>query len=360
MFLLNSKTEWNDYFPIISPSQTYGSSLYTTKQSPSGPNVYVSNCLFSRCTSTSNGGAFSCTSVKCLLIESSSFFTCSTSDRFGGVIYTTGVSECILYKVCGSDCLSTFSSSSSYSGGQFAQIYTNNVASDKNYFNYSSVVRCVNEIMRSYHVLDLKYGNICCPSINVSVNRCSTQPVIWCVSYKNLNYVTCSLTYSSFADNNATLHNCFYIGSSSEIYEIKSCNILRNTQVVPDQRGIILTCGSLTIKDSCILENRANRIFYTTSSSYTITLSNCTVDTVTQSVTLINTVTKSFIHALKHMSTQNCHSGYDSVGSQTAVPPPKEKTLYCHTCKIIYYRARISDFFSFHCIFIFSFIHSDN
>ena len=102
------------------------------------------------------------------------------------------------------------------------------------------------------------------------------------------------------------------------------------------------------IKNSCILDSRANCIFY--SYSYTITLSNCTVDSTSNNGYLIiqNTVTKSFLHALNHMSTQNCHSGYDSAGSLTAIPLPttsKDKIIYCYTCKII--KARVSDFFTF-------------
>jgi predicted outer membrane repeat protein len=356
MFLLNTKTEWNDYFSEISPSQTYGPKLFTTTLTSSGPNVYVSNCLFSKCTSTNNGGAISCTSVKYLLIESSTFFSCNTSASNGGAIYITGINECILYKVCSNGCCSTYSGGSS--SGQFAHITTNNAASDKNYFNYSSITRCLNEITGSWYNLRLQNGKICCPSINISMNKCYMQPIFFCYGYVS-NFVTCLFTYSSFVDNNATAHNCIAIGTTSEIDKIKCCNILRNTQVVLGSRGIILSNGNLTLKDSCILENKANCIFYGSSSSM-ITLSNCTVDSVTyyNSFTIQNTVTKSFLHALNHISTQNCHSGYDSVGSLTAIPLPtsKEKIKYCFTYKII--RARISDFFSFICLFIFTFIQS--
>ena len=51
-------------------------------------------------------------------------------------------------------------------------------------------------------------------------------------------------------------------------------------------------------------------------SSSTIILSNCTVNKTTYNRNLVtqNTVTKSFILALNHISTQNCHSRYDYAG----------------------------------------------
>jgi hypothetical protein len=219
-------------------------------------------------------------------------------------------------------------------------------------------------IVARYTQVYLNNGKICCPSTNISLNKCDFQPAIRCYPYKESNYVTCSLTYCSLIDNNSTDDNCILFSSTGAEYEIKSCNILRNTIVVLSGRGTIYSSGNLMIKDSCILENKANYIFNQGSSSYTITLSNCTVDSTLNNgyLTIQNTVTKSFLHALNHMSTQNCHSGYDSAGSLTAIPPlmPQEKIIYCRTCKIIQYRAKVSDFFTFISLFIITFIHSDN
>jgi hypothetical protein len=136
-------------------------------------------------------------------------------------------------------------------------------------------------------------------------------------------------------DNIASWYTCIYFARSNANHEIKCCNIIRNTQVSLNTQGTISLYGKIMIEDSCILENKADYIFYITSSSYTITLSNCTVDkttTSTGSLIIRNTVTKSFIHALNHMSTQNCNAKYDSVGTLTPIIPPlsssKRQRLY--------------------------------
>jgi hypothetical protein len=360
MFLFNAKTAWNDYFPGISPSQTYGPKLFTSTIFPSGPNVYVLNCLFISCSSSNSGGAISSETVKYLLIESSSFFSCRTSNINGGAIYiySTNSNECILYKVCGYDCCSTHTSNSNC---QFAFLYTNNAASDKSYFNYSSISRCVTENSATWYTLELIYGKICCPSVNISMNKCKYTSGIYCVPYKDSNSVTCSLTYSSFIDNVANGHTCIYISTAGSVQEIKYCNILRNTQGSLSSLGTFRTSGNLKIEDSCILENKADYIFYQ-GSSYTITVSSCTVDSTSNNgkLTIKNTVTKNFVLALNHMSTQNCNALYDSVGSLTAISPQSsQETIICYcTCRIIHYHAKISDFFTFICLFMFTFIHT--
>jgi hypothetical protein len=361
--MCDSKYSWSEYF-TGTPETTLVPGEYDSRQTPTGSSVYVLNCLFNRFTSGSNGGALYLTSTTYLLIESSSFFSCKTSSSKGGAVYFSNSSgQCVFHNVCGNDCFSTYSSS--YSSGQFAYILVNDGASSKNYFNYSSITRCVNEVKSAEYNLYLKYGKVCCPSTNISLNKCDYQPVFRFVPYKESNSVTCSITFCSFVDNNSTNDNCIHFYATGAEYEIKYCNILRNTIVVLSGRGTIYSNGNLMIKDSCILENKANYIFNQGSSSYTITLSNCTVDSTSNNgyLTIQNTVTKSFLHALNHMSTQNCHSGYDSAGSLTAIPLPttsKEKIIYCYTCKIIQYRAKVSDFFTFISLFVITFIHSDN
>jgi predicted outer membrane repeat protein len=343
------KTVWSDYFtgnPTIQQQKEY-----TTTQTLSGT-VHVFNCLFKSTTSGTHGGAFYCTSVTYLLVESSSFFSCRTSNSCGGAIYfNNGNGQCVLHEVCGYDCISTSTSGSS---GQFVYITVNNTLSSKNYVNYSSIVCCVNELSSTYYTLWLYNGNICCPSVNISMNKCYSRPGIYCIPFYDSNSVTCSILYSTFADNIATNSICIELGTGGAKIEFKSCNIIRNTQVYTGYWGTFYTHGNVMIKDSCILENNANRIFYVV--SYTLTLSKCTVDKTTSTGSFIiqNTVTKSFIHALNHMSTRNCHSEYDSAGYLTPViqtPYPSKKKKH--------YYSRLSDFVSLLCVFLFHFIHSD-
>jgi hypothetical protein len=152
----------------------------------------------------------------------------------------------------------------------------------------------------------------------------------------------------------------FILLTSGAKYEIKSCNIIRNSQVTVNYYGIITTWGNTMIEDSCILENNATPIFYTASSSYRITLSNCTVDSTSNNGYLItqNTATKSFILALNHMSTQNCHSEYDVVGYLTPITPhPSKKQIHCFTGQNIFLLIRNEDVVSLISILIFNFIH---
>jgi hypothetical protein len=353
------RSAWNDYFTTTNPTNP-NSQTYTSRQTFSDTSVYISNCLFRSITSGSDGGALYCTSVTYLLVELTSYFSCSTSSRYGGALYfsNTGSGQCVLHSVCGYDCCSTYTSRSD---GQFARIYVNNGLTSKNYVNYSSIVRCVNQISGSYYVLWLSSGRIYCPSINISMNKCPYISSIHCNPFTDSNSFTCSLTYSTIADNFASISVLIYLTTGGANYEINNCNILRNTQGYHGTDGTFCTYGNLMIKDSCILENIAYYIFRQYS-SYTITLSSCTIDSTSNDgrLTTENTVTKSFILALNHMFTRNCYSEYDAIGMLTPIkqsPSSTRKQIQLCTCGKCFCRCQLGDFFSLHSIFIFNFIH---
>jgi hypothetical protein len=355
---MHSKAAWNDYF--TGNPNLIQSNEYKTKPALSDANVYILNCLFISITSSGDGGALQCTSVQNLLIESTSFLYCKTNNNNGGAIFfsNSGSGQCVLNEVCGYDCYSTYTSSSACE--QFAYIYVYDVASSRNYVNYSSITRCVNDFSNSYYIMRHYYGNIFYPSANLSMNKCGYR-AIFCVPSTDSNYATCSFSYSTFADNIATSYTFFCLPSSSPKFEIKSCNILRNTQSSSSE-GTIASWGNLNIKDSCILENRATNIFYQVNSGYTITLSNCTVDSTTNNQNLItqNIVTKSFILALNHMSTRNCHSEYDSAGYLTPniqSPSSSKKQRQYYTCDEFFHRYQQGNFLSLSSILIFNFIY---
>jgi hypothetical protein len=356
------RTAWSDFFHNY-PETNLKTQTYTSRLSYSSTSVYVSNCLFISCSSGSAGGALYCSSTT-LLVESSSFFSCTTSDTWGGAIRVSG-GQFVLYEICGYNCYSTYSGSTGYSTGQFAYIYVTNTASNKNYVNYSSIVRCVNQRSDSNDTVYLSNGIVCCPSVNMSMNKCERNSGIRTFPYINSNSVTSSLSYSSFVDNNCPGHTCISFSRDGAKYEMKSCNILRNTQS-SSSTGIINTIGILNIKDSCILENTATNIFYS-SSPYPITLSGCTVDKTTNNgyLTIQNTVPNSFILILNHMSTQNCHSEYDSAGYdlirlqiviEYVSNPTKKLFCFCFTCKN-HCHGTISAFFSIIWMLLFTFIH---
>jgi hypothetical protein len=356
MLLLSVRAAWFDHFPGTNPyiySQEYGE-----RQTPSASfegGVYVLNSLFNKCSSWSYGGALSCTSVTYLLIESSSFFSCKTGSQRGGAIYfyNSNDGQSILRGVCGNDCHSTYQSTSySSSYGHFAYTLVKDAVSSRNYVNYSSIVRCVSEKYSTYHILHLWNGKIYCPSDNISLNKCYSQLFLG-YSVIDSNYPTFLTLYSSFTDNNASHNVLINIGGSGNAKrDIKCCNIIRNTQVYVES-GLIYAGTNLTIEDSCIIEDNASYYFEPSSSGYTITLSNCTVDKTTKigKLTIQNTVTKSFILTLYHISTQNCHAEYTF-----AIPHPNKRLFY-YSCQN--YQYILSDFFTLTRMFIISFIHSD-
>jgi hypothetical protein len=359
MFPMHIITAWDDYFTVTNPTE-YSSQTYTSREILSGTSVYFSNCLFRDITSTSTGGAIYSNSVTYLLVESSSFFSCKTSSGQGGAIYfSNSGGQWVLHKVCGYDC--------SASQDMFAYTTVNNAISSKNYIKYSSISRCVNEYSGSWYIMRLYSGNCCYPSFNLSNNKCGSRTIL-CQPFINSNYVTCSFSYSTFADNIITGYTCLCLGNGAK-FEIKSCNIIRNTQSSSSE-GIIAAWGSSMIKDSCILENKATYIFYQVN-SYTITLSNCTVDKTSNygSLTIQNTVTKSFILALSHMSTRNCHSEYDSAGALTPITPPsppslspspsssKKQKLYYSCERMFYHQCQQGNFLSLSSILVFNFIY---
>jgi hypothetical protein len=358
VFLLHFRTAWNDHFPATTTTNL-SQQTYTSRQTPSGSNVYVSNCLFKSISSSGYGGALYLTSVTCFLVESTFFFSCTTSDGYGGAIYfsNTGSGQSVLYEVCGYDC-----NSNPY--GLFARIEVNNAASNKNYFNYSSISRCVNVNSNAQQILRLLYGRIYCPSVNISQNKCVHYSGIFCDPFGGSSSVTSSLSYSSFTDNVANGIDCVVFVVSTAKYEIKSCNILRNTQGSSSE-GIIYALGNLMIDNSCILENTATYIFYQGNSNYRTTLSNCTVDLTSNNgyLTIQNAVTKSFILALNHMSTLNCHSEYDSAGYLTPIiqtPSPSKKQRDNCSCGNFFYLSPLRDSLSLSSILIFNFIHQSS
>jgi hypothetical protein len=353
---MHCRTAWNDYFPGTY-SNNFNSETYYSRPTLSGTGIYVSNCLFISIISTSDGGALSCTSTTYLLVESSSFFSCKTSSDDGGALCVRN-GQCVLNKVCGYDCYSTYTSSSY---GQFSYNVLTDAISNKNYINYSSIVRCVTENSNAHYTICHHYGTHCCPSINSSMNKCGGRTGIYCCPYKDTNSVTCTLSHSSFADNNAIGYTCISFCTTGANYEIKSCNILRNTQGSLGSQGTIYTPGNTAIDDSCILENKATYTFYAYS-SYIITLSNSTVDSTSKygSFKIQNTATKSFILALDHISTQNCNSEYDSFGTLTPIihsSPSSKKRIYLCTCGDNFLQPRLSDVVSLTSILIFNFIH---
>jgi hypothetical protein len=207
------KFSWNDYF-TATPVTTINPGEYTSRQVPSNSNVYILNCLFNNCTSINgSGGALCCTVVECLLIESSSFFSCKAIDGFGGAVYFSFSGQCVLHGICCYNCCAIITAGDPY--GQFTWIGVKNDASSKNYVNYSSFTRCMNENTDSYNVLCHVNGKICCQSVNVSINKCYSRSGVLCQPYLDTSSVTASMSYSSFTDNIAFESMCIWFSTEA-------------------------------------------------------------------------------------------------------------------------------------------------
>jgi hypothetical protein len=351
---MHCRTAWGDYFPGT-PTLLQGSE-YSSRPTTSDSSIYVLKCLFISITSSSSGGALYCSSMTYFLVELSSFFSCKSSSHGGAICVYSG--QYVLYGVCGYDCYST-------TGGYIGQFSYNSISSAisiKNYINYSSITRCGSDIASLHYIVCHHGGNNCYPSVNVSMNKCTGRTGIYFCPYKDTYSVTGSISYSTLADNHATGYNCIKLCTEGANFEIKSCNIIRNKQPYGNTEGMIYTYGITVIKDCCILENIATYIFHQYSSSYSITLSNCTVDSTSINgyLTIQKTVTKSFIHALNHMSTRNCHSEYDSAGYLTPniqTPSPSKKQRDNCSCGNFFLYPRLRDVISLTSILFFNFIH---
>jgi hypothetical protein len=314
---------------------------------PTSNNVYVHDCVFHFCSSSSHGGAVYCHSnnnVIKLLVCRTSFISCKASNRHGGTIYfdsrTSG--ECIFSKTCGFNCSSIYSESS-WGGGQFAYTFTKSDVNAKNHVNDSSFTHTTKDNIYSERVLRLEYGNILCLSVNITNNECYYCPAMRCNPTGSSSSDTYCISFSSIVNNTANgNYGCIYLtnSGSSPLYCIDTCNILNNKQTSSDC-GTIQAYTNVFIKDSCILgNNENNKVFYT---SYKITISNCTIDgdifsngRYYGSVTVNKSIESSFINALSHISTQYCDSYFDSYGTLTAkpnVPSKIPRLLMSCNCK---------------------------
>jgi hypothetical protein len=339
------KTTFSDFY---GPGQTnikeYTGPKYTETQTPTDQNVYVHDCVFQSCSSSSNGGALSCGStVYKLLVEQTSFVSCWTSSIRGGAIHfeSTTNGECILSKICGFNCSSTYTSG--WAGGQCVITCTKNDATYKNYVNDTSFTHSLIEGKDSRYVMYLIYGHILCPSVNITDNKCTSYTATYCgpVTGSSMSDIFC-MTYSSIVNNTSNGgHSCLWLDRSGSSQRIDTCNIINNKQTSSEQ-GTIYTYANLLIKDSCILgNNENNKVFYAYSSNK-ITISNCTIDDniftngrYYGSVTVIKTITNTFINALSHISTHHCDSYFDSYGTLTAkpnVPSKKPRNLISCNC----------------------------
>ena len=135
-----------------------------------------------------------------------------TSGQYGGAIYVTG-SECVLSRICGFNCSVT--SSSGY-WGQFVYTYTKSGITYKNHVKDSSFTHSILENLTPYYALGLNDGNILCPSVNITNNKCFVCPALYCQPSGSPSSDTCCISYSSIVNNTARAWGCISLSGSSQ------------------------------------------------------------------------------------------------------------------------------------------------
>jgi hypothetical protein len=324
---LLKKTFAGVYGQSYSPTN-YTGPQYTQTLSPNANDVYVHDCVFSYCSSSSNGGALFCSSsVYRLLIEQTTFISCSTSGSYGGGIYflSTTYGECVLSRICGFNC-------SAKSTSHFAYVEIKNNVNNKNHFNDSTITHT--SVQTGNYPMRINCGSILCPSINITNNLCEAFPALYSNPTGGVSSETSHISCSSIVNNTANGDwGCMALSGSTTSQRIDTCNIINNNQMTLSSLQIIVHASSnLLIKDSCLLgNNKGMKVFYTTSTGK-ITLSHCTNDNsaYTGSVIFSAMSEETFIHALSHIVTQKCDSNFDSYGTLTVkpiVPSPSTHNL---------------------------------
>ena len=134
-FKMNKFNAWETHFPNTESNEEYigktsCNSGYSIKSTSS--HLYISRCAFFNVTGTTIRYQSSQDSSK-LLVEYSSFNTCSSTNG-GGAIYFGTYGQCVLSSVCGVKC----NTGKNYIG-QFCYIYVTWDANSKNHNIDSSV-----------------------------------------------------------------------------------------------------------------------------------------------------------------------------------------------------------------------------
>jgi hypothetical protein len=360
------KSTFADVYGSGYTPSNYTGPEYTQTITPNANYVYVHDSVFRSCSSSSSGGAINCgSSVYKLLIEQTTFISCSTSSGNGGGICfsNTASGECVLSKICGYDC-------SCNSFGQCIFIEIKNVVNFRNHVNDSSITHSLKKSSSPDRTLHIYYGNILCPSVNLTNNECYYTPALLCHPTTGTGSPaseTCRISYSSIVNNTANGgYICINLNNRDSSHCIDMCNILNNKQTSTGY-GPIYAYANVLIKDSCILGNNpGNTVFYENYASAKITISNCTIDNskYSGSVIFTKTIENSFIHALSHISTQKCDSYFDSYGTLTAKPNvPSQNTknqCYGYLMSYIYKHPMIDPFRSVEFIFLLSMLPSDS
>ena len=268
--------------------------------------IWVHNSFFQNIRELDDeGGAILMRTSSCktlLFVEETYFLNCSSRLRGGAIYQSPGNFK--MHSVC---CIS--------SDIQFSEGFFVFSISDNSYDHFQEIDYCT---------LDVKFEN--------SYFAAHEMPIVLldgCISIKSLNlsqqtyhygmallpvlpykeYENNVIQFSSFVNNSADnrqFEEILYFEAGMKCY---MCNILYNDGV-----SLFSVTAALTIKNSCILENKFTQ-FVWQSSEYSVYLYNCTCQEVSSNypskIRTYSVPSSSFLHALDCFQTGYCVAQYD-------------------------------------------------
>ena len=123
-----------------------------------------------------------------------------------------------------------------------------------------------------WETLRHRYGDFSACLLNVSNNNCSGISGILCY------YCQSAYIYHSSFINNICISYYICIEFGNSINELRSSNVINNSQKELSLYGTITSLYNLTVIDSSILNNSADYDFFCDDSRYTITVIDCVID----------------------------------------------------------------------------------
>jgi hypothetical protein len=308
---------WSDFFQGSPSSNNNG---LTSRLSVTSGTVYVFNSFFKNVEYLQGaGGAISFVSSddsSILLVEETTFLSCVSSDKGGG-IYFYDRGSAVINKICSINCSST---------GSNGIFYYNCVSKTKYYKNDVNLttISSINST-RGYPIY-IYYGTIQISKTNESFISCSTTSAYRIQPSGSDGEITGMVTFSTFYNTTATSYRCLNFGSCSSRIQNKlvSCNVIKNSQTDTSE-GVITFYESTEVEGTCILQNYGPIILY--NSGRTVSLSNCVTDFGSQTYgafNIKNVPATTFINSLTHFASAECEAIY-------GVTNTKRKQIVCFT-----------------------------
>ena len=305
--------DWIEHYGQNSGEPTKKTKLPNTPQSFES-NTWLYDCTFQGLTDRAIDFSSSSSSNK-LLVEYSSFNTCSSSGD-GGAIYFGTSGQCVLSSVCGVKC-----NTGNSQWGQFCYVWVSSGETNKNHIIDSSVTLTKQTNARStlYHW----NGDVSCKGVNVSNNQ------VYCFSgIYILNPSISSISFSSFRNNKASNYICLDFVSNT--HQMTNTNIIENNQQSTSY-GIIYASKSEVTMIHCSVfgncETGSGSVFSVSSGS--ITCSNCSFGPNQQTKSEeegtidFGTPSEPFINYYEFLELDECKRGLDAWSDIPILIPSK-------------------------------------